>query len=41
MEKLWKEREKQLDKVLLNTSQFYGSIQGIAGSAVSDLKMLE
>jgi hypothetical protein len=41
MEKIWKEREKQLDKVLLNTSQFYGSIQGIAGSAISDLKMLE
>lgn len=41
MEKLWKEREKQLDKVLLNTSQFYGSIQGIAGSAISNLKMLE
>ncbi len=41
MEKIWKEREKQLDKVLLNTSQFYGSIQGIAGSAVGDLKMLE
>ncbi len=41
MEKIWKEREKQLDKVLLNTTQFYGSIQGIAGSAVGDLKMLE
>jgi len=41
MEKIWKEREKQLDKVLLNTSQFYGSIQGIAGSAVGNLKMLE
>lgn len=41
MEKIWKEREKQLDKVLLNTTQFYGSIKGIAGSAVNDLKMLE
>jgi len=41
MEKIWKEREKQLDKVLLNTTQFYGSIKGIAGSAISDLKMLE
>ena len=41
MEKIWKEREKQLDKVLLNTTQFYGSIQGIAGSAVGNLKMLE
>lgn len=41
MEKLWKEREKQLDKVLLNTTQFYGSIKGIAGNAVGDLKLLE
>ena len=41
MEKLWKEREKQLDKVLINTTQFYGSIKGIAGNAVGDLKMLE
>jgi hypothetical protein len=41
MEKMWKEREKQLEKVLINTVQFYGSIKGIAGSAVDDLKMLE
>jgi hypothetical protein len=30
-----------LDKVLLNTTQFYGAIKGIAGNAVADLKMLE
>jgi hypothetical protein len=41
MEKIWKEREKQLEKVLLNTVQFYGSIKGIAGSAVGDIKLLE
>jgi hypothetical protein len=41
MEKIWKEREKQLEKVLLNTTQFYGSIKGIAGNAIGDLKMLE
>jgi hypothetical protein len=41
MEKLWKEREKQLEKVLINTVQFYGSIKGIAGSAVGDIKLLE
>lgn len=40
MEKLWKEREKQLEKVLLNTTQFYGSIKGIAGNAVADIKLL-
>jgi hypothetical protein len=32
MEKLWKAREKQLEKVLLNASHIKGSIEGIAGS---------
>ena len=41
MEKLWKEREKQLEKVLLNTSGMYGSIKGIAGASVKDIPMLE
>jgi hypothetical protein len=41
MEKLWKEREKQLEKVLLNTNQFIGSINGIAGNALDDIKLLE
>ncbi len=41
MEKIWKEREKQLDKVLLNTTQFYGSIKGIAGNAVGEIRLLE
>ena len=41
MEKIWKEREKQLDKVLLNTTQFYGSIKGIAGNAIGEIKLLE
>jgi hypothetical protein len=41
MEKNWKEREKQLDKVLLNTTHLYGSVKGIAGNAVGDIKLLE
>ena len=41
MEKLWKEREKQLEKVLLSTSHFYGSIKGIAGSALPTVPALE
>jgi hypothetical protein len=40
-EKLWKEREKQLEKVLLSTSHFYGAIKGIAGSALPTVKLLE
>jgi hypothetical protein len=41
MEKMWKEREKQLEKVLLNTTQFYGSIKGIAGNAIGGIKLLD
>ena len=35
MERIWKQREKQLEKVLLNTNHFLGSIQGIAGNAIT------
>lgn len=41
MEKMWKEREKQLEKVLLNTTQFYGSIKGIAGNAIGGIALLD
>ena len=41
MEKLWKEREKQLHKVLLSTSGLYGSIKGIAGASVGNIPLLE
>ncbi|MBC7867273.1 MAG: DUF2130 domain-containing protein, partial [Gloeobacteraceae cyanobacterium ES-bin-316] len=41
MEKLWKEREKQLEKVLINTSGLYGSVKGIAGASVGDIPLLD
>jgi len=41
MEKLWKEREKQVEKVLLSTSGMYGSIKGIAGASVGNIPLLE
>ncbi len=41
MEKMWKEREKQLDKVLINTSGMYGSVKGIAGASVQNIPLLE
>lgn len=41
MEKLWKEREKQLEKVLLSTSGLYGSIKGIAGASIGEIAILE
>lgn len=41
MEKMWKEREKQLEKVLMSTSGLYGSIKGIAGASVQDIPLLD
>jgi hypothetical protein len=38
---LWKEREKQIEKVIMNTIDMYGSIRGIAGSAVQSVPSLE
>jgi hypothetical protein len=40
MEKLWKAREKQLEKVLLNAAHIRGSIEGISGADVN-LNLLE
>ncbi len=41
MHRLWAQREKIIDKVLLNTSQFYGSVKGIAGSAIPVISVLD
>jgi hypothetical protein len=41
MERLWKAREKQLEKVLLNAAHIRGSIEGIAGTGAVDLHLLE
>ncbi len=40
MERIWKEREKQLEKVLLNTNHFIGSVKGIAGTSIPELKQI-
>lgn len=37
----WKKREKQIQKVLLNTNHMYNSIKGIAGAAIQPIKTLE
>ncbi|MBL4760501.1 MAG: DUF2130 domain-containing protein, partial [Mariprofundaceae bacterium] len=41
MRNIWKKREKQIEKVLLNTTGMYGSIKGIAGSAIQSVPLLE
>lgn len=39
MEKMWKAREKQLEKVLLNAVHISGSVEGIAGKDVVKLSL--
>ena len=41
MRSIWKKREKQIEKVLLNTTGMHGSIKGIAGNAVQAIPALE
>ena len=41
MASIWKKREKQIEKVLINTSDMYSSVKGIAGNAVSAVPLLE
>ena len=41
MRGIWKKREKQIEKVLLNTTGMSGSIKGIAGNAVQAIPILE
>ncbi|KGK30845.1 DUF2130 domain-containing protein [Cellulophaga sp. E6(2014)] len=41
MQRIWKEREKQIDKVTNNTIDMHASIKGIAGNAIQSVKALE
>ena len=41
MQRIWKQRDKQIDKVSTNTIDMYGSIKGIAGNAIQSVKQLE
>ena len=41
MNKIWTQRKKQINKVLKNTIGMYGSLQGIAGSSIANIKALE
>ncbi|MCX8072378.1 MAG: DUF2130 domain-containing protein [Candidatus Binatia bacterium] len=40
MEKLWKEREKQIERLTLNTVGMYGAIRGIIGSSLPEIPAL-
>jgi hypothetical protein len=41
MQRIWKEREKQIEKVITNTIDMHSSIKGIAGNAIQTVKALE
>ena len=41
MARIWKQREKQIEKVVDNTIGMYSSIKGIAGNAIASIKTLE
>lgn len=40
MEKLWKEREKQIDRVITNTVGMYGEMSGIMGASMPEIPAL-
>ncbi|WQZ68558.1 DUF2130 domain-containing protein [Helicobacter pylori] len=41
MARIWKSREKQMEKVFEGTINMYGSIKGIAGNVIGQVKALE
>jgi hypothetical protein len=41
MQRIWKQREKQLEKVIVNTIDMHASIKGIAGNAIQSVQALE
>ena len=41
MERIWKEREKQIDRVLANTAGMYGEVRGILGQSLPPVPALE
>ncbi len=41
MQRIWKSREKQIERVINNTVDMYGSIKGIAGNAIGSIQALE
>lgn len=41
MQLIWKRREKQIEKVIHNTLAMHGSVKGIAGASVQDIRSLE
>jgi hypothetical protein len=41
MERIWNEREKQIERVLANTADMYGEVRGVLGSTLPPVPTLE
>jgi hypothetical protein len=41
MQKIWANREKQIEKIISNTAGMYGDLEGLAGSALPQIRILE
>lgn len=41
MEAIWKKRQKQIEKVLLNTTHMFSTVKGIAGPSIGSIELLE
>ena len=38
--RLWKEREKQIERIIENTAGMYGEVRGLIGSLVTEIQGL-
>lgn len=41
MERIWANREKQLDRVISNTARLYGDMQGLIGAKLQGVQYFE
>ncbi len=41
MQKIWGSREKQIERIISNTAGMYGDLEGLAGTALPNIKILE
>ncbi len=41
MTKIWKEREKQIERIMINTVGMYGDVKGIIGASLKDIPELD
>ncbi|PIQ67386.1 DUF2130 domain-containing protein [Candidatus Uhrbacteria bacterium CG_4_10_14_0_2_um_filter_41_7] len=41
MQRIWKKREKEIERVTINTSSMYGDLQGLIGASLQTIQALE